>query len=120
FPHGLGLEAKGGFDRWDGAAIADQRDHTGDGRLVSAPTKEGCSGPCAERLVTDLTLEARSLLAVNTNVALPSLPSCGTVHIRAQYVWRTHRRPPGVWRHSGYCRYVRHFFKCARPDHPLA
>src|SRR5262245_11207123 len=81
FAHGLGLEAKGGFDGRNRAAIADQRDQTDDGRLVSAPTKEGCPSPCAEGLAANLTLEARWLLAMTANVALPALPSCGAVHI---------------------------------------
>jgi hypothetical protein len=28
---------------------------------------------------------------MDANITLPGLPSCGAVHIRAEYVWRMHR-----------------------------
>jgi hypothetical protein len=91
FPHGLGLQAKCGFDCRDWTAMPDQRDHLRDNHLVATPTEEGSASAGAKRLVAHLTFEARPGLAMAANVALADLPSCRTVHVRAKYVWRTHR-----------------------------
>jgi len=91
FPHALGLEAKGGFDGRNGASVADQRDDTGDECLIGATAKEERPSPRAERLPTHLALEAWPGLAMDANVSLSGLPSCRTLHIRAEYIWRMHR-----------------------------
>jgi hypothetical protein len=79
------------LDGWNRTAVADQRDHTGDGRLIGAPTKEGCTGASAEGLTADVTDQARSGFAVTADVALADLSSCRTVQVRTEYLWRTHR-----------------------------
>jgi hypothetical protein len=91
FPHGLSLKTEGGFDRRNGTARTNQGDDTGDGWLISTPTKERCASARTERLATELTLEAWAGLAMPTNVALAGLPSCRAIQIGAEYVWRMHR-----------------------------
>jgi hypothetical protein len=85
------LEAEGGLNGGNWAAIADQGHHTGNECLIGATTKERCASAGAEGFAADLTLEARPGLAMTANVALSGLASCRTVDIRAEYVWRTHR-----------------------------
>jgi hypothetical protein len=66
----------------------------GDRLLVSSASIVGCVGPGTEGLLADRAPVALALLAMDGDVALPNLPSCRAVHIRAECRQRIDGTPP--------------------------
>jgi hypothetical protein len=71
----------------------------GDRLLISAASIVGCVDPSAEGLLADRAPVALALATVDADVALPDVPSCGAVHIRAECRQRIDGTPPFGLKH---------------------
>ncbi len=80
------IEAEGSHDRLDGAAVTEQRHHEHDHIGACLQAVEGRTLGGSKGLATQLADVAPLLRAVNANVALADLPSCGTVGIVAEFL----------------------------------
>ena len=115
FPHRLSLEAVGGVYRRDGAAVVDQGAHTRDRLRICAPPVAGRRSPSAKGLLADLAPIALTLLTVDAHGALPNLPSCRTVHSRAECRQRIQGSPPFGFVSYEECARIRSFFQVQAP-----
>lgn len=109
-PHRWCLEAKRGFNGWDGTAMPNQRHHQGDQRRTRPAPEEGRACPRTERLPTDGTAIALALLTMDRDIAFAHLASCGTVHGGAECLQRIDGTPPFGVKHRKYAP-IRSFFK---------
>src|SRR5215207_8815855 len=110
FPHRLRLEITRHFNRGDGTALTDQRDHLRDRVLARTPPKEDRAGRCAEGLGADRTAIALALLTMDADIPFADLPPCGTVHVRAECRLRIDDTPPSA-SSTETCPSIRSFFQ---------
>ena len=105
---GLGLQAKGMFERDQGTAPTDEGDDHDDACLVGTAAMKDRAGAGAEGFVADMAVIALFLPTMDADVALPSLSSCGTGQVGAPYRLRIHGasclvRHPGLSMDPSFC-----------------
>ncbi len=104
--HGAFIQLKGHHDRLQRTAMRQQRDHDGHQLDRTMQAIERRPFPFTKRLLTDTTAVPSLFLTVDSDVALPTLASCWTVPIRAEYLLRVHvlAHLHSTWLSNGLCR----------------